>query len=152
MRRARVPAELHAYATGGHPFGVRKVDHPCSSWPERCVEWNGETLAFGEGADRREKPPPDAGEELWLTYYEHIFNPARLKVAMMRREMPRRYWHNLPEAALIQPLSQARKQGERPLQIRLKIFWIRKCCAHLQVFQHAHAQEDTPAFRRLCNL
>jgi len=75
--------------------------------PERCVEWNGQALAFREGADRREKPPPDGGEQLWLTYYEHIFNPARLKLAAMRREMPRRYWHNLPEAALIQPLADA---------------------------------------------
>ena len=58
--------------------------------PERCVEWDGQALAFGEGADRREKPPPDAGEALWLTYYEHIFNPARLKVAMMRRGISRR--------------------------------------------------------------
>ena len=33
-----------------------------------------------------------------------IFNPARLKLRMMQKEMPRRYWHNLPEATLIQPL------------------------------------------------
>jgi DNA polymerase len=79
--------------------------------PGRCVEWDGAELRFGPGADRREKPPPDAGESLWLTYYAHIFNPARLKLAMMRREMPRRYWHNLPEAALIEPLSAA--AGER---------------------------------------
>lgn len=52
-------------------------------------------------------PPADAGEALWLTYYAHIFNPARLKVAAMRKEMPRRYWHNLPEAQLIAPLIQA---------------------------------------------
>ena len=75
--------------------------------PERCVEWDGHALSFRAGADRREKPPPDAGEQLWLTYYAHIFNPARLKFATMQREMPRRYWHNLPEAALIQPLADA---------------------------------------------
>jgi hypothetical protein len=46
-------------------------------------------------------PPADAGERLWLTYYESIFNPARLKVTMMQKEMPKRYWPNLPEGALI---------------------------------------------------
>ena len=78
--------------------------------PERCVRWDGERLAFGPGAGRDEAPPADAGESLWLTYYEHIFNPARLKLAMMQKEMPRRYWANLPEAVLIQPLAAAAAQ------------------------------------------
>jgi acetyl esterase/lipase len=39
MKRAGVSAELHVYATGGHGFGVRKVDHPCSTWTERCTDW-----------------------------------------------------------------------------------------------------------------
>jgi len=72
--------------------------------PSRCVRWDGHALAFGPGAQREDAPAADAGEQLWLTYYEHIFNPARLKLKMMQKEMPRRYWHNLPEAALIQPL------------------------------------------------
>jgi probable DNA metabolism protein len=73
--------------------------------PLRSVFWDGERLAFGEGSKRCDAPSADAGEALWLTYYEHIFNPARLKLGMMTREMPRRYWKNLPEAALIQPLA-----------------------------------------------
>ncbi|MFM9922396.1 UdgX family uracil-DNA binding protein [Variovorax sp. H27-G14] len=106
----------HHIVEANAPFFVRRFAQ--MRWailtPERCVEWDGQALSFRAGADRREKPPPDAGEQLWLTYYEHIFNPARLKLAMMRREMPRRYWHNLPEAALIQPLAdaaQARSQS-----------------------------------------
>lgn len=78
--------------------------------PDRCVQWDGTRLTFQPGAHRDEAPPADAGEPLWLTYYEHIFNPARLKVKMMEREMPRRYWHNLPEAALIAPLVAAAHQ------------------------------------------
>lgn len=78
--------------------------------PERCVQWDGGALSFQPGASRDDAPPTDAGEQLWLTYYEHIFNPARLKVRMMEREMPRRYWHNLPEAALIAPLVAAAHQ------------------------------------------
>lgn len=72
--------------------------------PRCSVSWDGESLQIGPGGRREDAPPPDAGAELWLTYYRTIFNPARLKVAMMEREMPRRYWANLPEAALIEPL------------------------------------------------
>ena len=39
LKRAKVPAELHVYATGGHGFGMRPSAHPCSHWPERCAEW-----------------------------------------------------------------------------------------------------------------
>lgn len=39
LRKANVPAELHIYATGGHGFGLRKSDQPCSTWPQRCEEW-----------------------------------------------------------------------------------------------------------------
>ena len=46
----------------------------------------------------------DATEELWKTYYANIFNPARLKLNAMRSEMPKKYWHNLPEAVLIPDL------------------------------------------------
>ena len=71
--------------------------------PERCVRWDGQALCFGPGAARTQAPPADAGEQHWLTYYASIFNPARLKLAMMRKEMPRRYWNNQPEARLISP-------------------------------------------------
>jgi acetyl esterase/lipase len=39
LKRANVPAELHAYAQGGHGFGVRKSSLPCSTWTDRCVGW-----------------------------------------------------------------------------------------------------------------
>src|SRR5262249_12266793 len=39
LRRARVPAELHVYASGGHGFGLRPSDQPASTWPARCAEW-----------------------------------------------------------------------------------------------------------------
>lgn len=38
-KRAGIPAELHIYAAGGHGFGLRKSDKPCSTWPQRCEEW-----------------------------------------------------------------------------------------------------------------
>ena len=73
--------------------------------PERSIRWDGAALAFGPGARRDEAPPADAGEQLWLTYYRSIFNPARLKLRALAREMPKRYWKNLPEAELIEPLA-----------------------------------------------
>src|SRR5262245_19994612 len=39
LKRAGVPAELHVYAGAAHDFSVRKVDHPCATWTERCIEW-----------------------------------------------------------------------------------------------------------------
>ena len=62
-------------------------------------------LRFGPGANKSDAPPADAGEQLWLTYYRHTFNPARLKMKAMQKEMPRKYWRNLPEAELIAPLA-----------------------------------------------
>lgn len=73
--------------------------------PDASVRWDGTTLHVGPGGQRSDAPPPDAGEALWLTYYRHIFNPARLKTDMMKKEMPQRYWRNLPEAALITELT-----------------------------------------------
>ena len=75
--------------------------------PQCSLRWDGKALDVGPGAQRSDAPPPDAGEALWLTYYRHIFNPARLKLDMMRKEMPRRYWHNLPEARLIGEMAQS---------------------------------------------
>jgi acetyl esterase/lipase len=39
LKQAKVSAELHLYAQGGHGFGVRKNGLPCSTWPERFIEW-----------------------------------------------------------------------------------------------------------------
>lgn len=39
LKKAGVPAELHVYASGGHGFGLRPSEHPCSTWPDRCAAW-----------------------------------------------------------------------------------------------------------------
>ncbi|MFL6695489.1 MAG: TIGR03915 family putative DNA repair protein, partial [Ramlibacter sp.] len=73
--------------------------------PERSVRWDGQQLMFGPGGSRADAPEPDDGEALWLTYYRSIFNPARLNLQQMRKEMPVQYWDNLPESRLIGELS-----------------------------------------------
>jgi DNA polymerase len=72
--------------------------------PRRCAHWDGSALWFSEGVPRSAAPSADALEDLWRTYYASIFNPARLKPRAMKSEMPLKYWRNLPEAELIQPL------------------------------------------------
>lgn len=68
------------------------------------------TILFEEGrlwltAERNTRPAIDDDiEQLWKTYYAHVFNPARLKVKAMQAEMPKKYWRNLPEAVLIPEL------------------------------------------------
>ena len=39
LKRAGVPAEMHLYATGGHGYGLRKVDSPVHTWPNRAARW-----------------------------------------------------------------------------------------------------------------
>jgi len=39
LKKADVPAELHIYTSGGHGFGLRPSDNPCSTWPKRCEDW-----------------------------------------------------------------------------------------------------------------
>jgi probable DNA metabolism protein len=52
--------------------------------------------------------------DLWLTYYSHIFNPARLNPKVMQGHLPARFWKNLPEGMLIPALiSQARTGKQR---------------------------------------
>lgn len=72
--------------------------------PIGSLTWDGNTLHEGSAMDKAQVPPDDAAEDLWRTYYAAIFNPARLKVDAMVKEMPRRYWKNLPEAVLIPDL------------------------------------------------
>lgn len=72
--------------------------------PRGCLHWDGETMREGPPAQKGDAPEGDPVEDLWRRYYASIFNPARLKVGAMLSEMPRKYWKNLPEAALIPEL------------------------------------------------
>ena len=82
--------------------------------PAVSLHWDGATLREGPGATKADAPEGDPTEEVWKTYYASIFNPARLKKGMMLKEMPRKYWKNMPETALVPALiagAQAREAG-----------------------------------------
>ncbi len=85
------------------PFFVRRFATMRFSilTPDLTAVWDGERLVYGPGACRADAPDDDQLEEFWRTYYASIFNPARLKAKTMQGEMPKRYWRNLPEAAII---------------------------------------------------
>ena len=72
--------------------------------PRGCIHWDGETLRESGPAQKSDAPQGDPAEDLWRKYYASIFNPARLKIGAMLKEMPRKYWKNMPEAALIPEL------------------------------------------------
>lgn len=72
--------------------------------PDLCAHWNGYKTVFTPGAVKSDAPSSDPLEDIWRTYYANIFNPARLKIKAMQAEMPKKYWRNLPEASLINPL------------------------------------------------
>ncbi|SNB70275.1 DNA polymerase [Arboricoccus pini] len=74
--------------------------------PRGCMHWDKATIRFTPGVTRSEAPPADGLEAWWQAYYRAMFNPARINPEAMRAEMPRKYWHNLPEAALIPELLQ----------------------------------------------
>lgn len=39
LKKAKVPAELHVYQSGGHGFGLRPTEHASSTWPKSCAAW-----------------------------------------------------------------------------------------------------------------
>jgi DNA polymerase len=88
------------------PWFARRF--PIMRWtiltPDASVAWDLKTLHYGPGVPRSAAPAGDDLEDLWKTYYASIFNPARVKVAAMKKEMPVRHWATLPEAELIDDL------------------------------------------------
>lgn len=67
-------------------------------WEPEAQPGSGGALKFIESPAAGDRPASDACEDLWRTYYRSICNVARLNPEAMQREMPQRYWHNLPEA------------------------------------------------------
>jgi DNA polymerase len=69
--------------------------------PLGTASWDLNALVFGPPVPKPEGLEDPVLGGLWATYYRTIFNPARLKVKAMVKEMPKHYWRNMPETALI---------------------------------------------------
>jgi len=39
LKNAKVPAELHIYAEGGHGYGLRRTELPVTTWPQSVEAW-----------------------------------------------------------------------------------------------------------------
>ena len=39
LKKAKFPAELHIYTTGGHGYGLRKTKELVTTWPDRVADW-----------------------------------------------------------------------------------------------------------------
>jgi len=69
--------------------------------PGGALHWDGKELRHAAGVSKSDAPPPDALEDWWRAYYRATFNPARANAQAMLAEMPKKYWHNMPETELI---------------------------------------------------
>lgn len=95
------------------PFFVRRFGAMRFSilTPKGCAHWNLEELRFSEAVSNQTLPL-DETEDFWLAYYQAIFNPFRLKIKAMKKELPVRHWRTLPEAVLIPELIREAKRLE----------------------------------------
>jgi DNA polymerase len=96
----------HHIVRAAAPFFARRFAN--MDWsiltPELSAHHDAGELSYGPGAARADAPGDDPVEAIWKTYYASIFNPARLKIGAMTKEMPRKYWKNMPETALVSGL------------------------------------------------
>jgi len=72
--------------------------------PRGSLHWDRTALRVGPPAPRGEVSSSDGIEAAWRSYYESVFNPARVNPRLMRQHMPLKYWRNLPEADAISDL------------------------------------------------
>ncbi len=49
LKNAKVPAEMHLYAQGGHGYGLRRTDLPVTRWPELVETWMRTIRVLGAG-------------------------------------------------------------------------------------------------------
>jgi probable DNA metabolism protein len=93
----------HEILRRGAVFFVKRF--PNMRWtiatPAGSALWNRTSLEFLDAPALDAKAARDAHEDLWRLYYRSICNVARINPSAMKREMPQKYWKNLPEAAEI---------------------------------------------------
>ena len=96
----------HLTVRPGTPFFARRFgDRRWSIFtPDESAHWDLKRLTFGPGMEQHQFTTVDQWDEVWKTYYKSIFNPARIKIKMMKSEMSPKYWASMPETSLIPEL------------------------------------------------
>jgi DNA polymerase len=96
----------HLIIPAAAPWFARRF--PVMRWtiftPDASASWSGSEILYGPGVPASAVSAEDELEELWRTYYASIFNPARVKLNAMKKEMPLRHWPTLPETRIIDQL------------------------------------------------
>jgi DNA polymerase len=69
--------------------------------PIGTAYWDQDGLSYGPPIAKPTQGQDAVLDDLWLTYFKTTFNPARLRKKAMLAEMPKHYWSNMPETALI---------------------------------------------------
>ena len=82
--------------------------------PLGSLHWDRE-LTAGPPARRADAPDGDPLEAAWRSYYESIFNPARVNPKAMLGHMPKKYWRNLPETQAVASLVQQAPERMRAM-------------------------------------
>ena len=98
----------HYILRAASDFFVKR--YHCMRWsiltPDGSLHWDRSQLLIGPPGNQRDAPAEDKMEEAWTTYFRSTFNPARLNVDQMQKEMPRKYWRNMPETRAIPDMLQ----------------------------------------------
>ena len=89
--------------------------------PDDAVLWDGNIMHYANPCPaiwrQLAQTAQESGAELWKTYYESTFNPARINRDVLQNNLPVRFWKNLPEGPLIpQLMSRARAGAQRDSQ------------------------------------
>jgi probable DNA metabolism protein len=80
--------------------------------PDLTLHWDRRVERFAPALPRKDACSEDAVEDWWRRYYGAMFNPARSSPRPMQRHMPKHFWRDLPEAAIIASLT--RRRAEEP--------------------------------------
>ncbi|GAB3123702.1 TIGR03915 family putative DNA repair protein [Novispirillum itersonii] len=83
--------------------------------PDGSLHWDTRQLSEGPPAGKSDASGDDPVEAVWTRYYAATFNPARVNPRAMLKEMPKKYWHSLPETALISGLIAGANRREQDM-------------------------------------
>ena len=120
--------------------------------PDGAAHWDGGHVEFIE-SPKSSVPREDTTHSLWRTYYRNICNVARINPSVMQREMPKRYWQHLPEAAEIKSLiSEGSAATQRRLTTPATPDNLRIPQAIARSLERIAPPADSPLTCKLCDL